>query len=56
MNIPLISLIIISFISLLMSANSHGKPHKREQNFWVAFIAAAIQWGLLWAAGIFKLL
>jgi len=56
MNIPLILFIVLYAIALLSAANSHGKEKEGKNNFWYAMVAVCIQWGLLWAAGIFKLL
>ncbi len=56
MNVSLIIYLGLMAVALLYAANQHGKEKTGEYNFWHALISVAIQIGLLWIAGVFKLL
>ena len=53
MKIAKILLITLYAISLLISANEHGKPKTGRNSFWTALVGMAIQMGLLWWGGFF---
>ena len=47
MNIPLIIMAVLTSISLLISANKHGKLENKKHNFWLTLIASIIEWSLI---------
>ena len=53
MIIAKILLIALYAISLLLSANMHGKPRGGTYNFWTDLIGMVINTGLLWWGGFF---
>ena len=54
MNWAEITLLVFVSLNLLFAANQHGKPKdENNNNFWITSIATAIQFGLMWFAGLF---
>lgn len=53
MNIPQVILLILFGVSLLLSANQHGKQKEGTYNFWPSFIAIVLQLFLLYWGGFF---
>ena len=53
MGVPQIIIIVLYAITLLLSANNHGKSYKYNQNFWASLIGVAIVFGLLIWGGFF---
>lgn len=49
-----IILLALYGVSLLCSANLHGKEKKGKYNFWLNFTSAAITLSLLYWGGFFK--
>jgi hypothetical protein len=49
----LIVLICITFIDLGIYLAKHGQPRTDKFNFWLYLFCAAIQWWLLYEAGLF---
>lgn len=49
MNIYFTIYLVLVVISLLISANQHGKPRK-EENFWMSLVSAVISTGLFYLA------
>jgi hypothetical protein len=53
MGIPQITILILMGLSLLISANQHGKERK-PVNFWVTTIAVLLESTLLYWGGFFN--
>lgn len=49
-----ITFLVIQFLSLLMTANLHGKPKEGNNNFWITVIGVLIMIPLIWAMGGFR--
>lgn len=45
--------IALGFIGLGISIEKHGKPKEGKENVWVTILALAIQYFLLYKAGLF---
>lgn len=54
MQAPQIIMLIFSLISLLYSANRHGKPKESKENFISTFISVSLQLAILYWGGFFK--
>lgn len=52
-NIPQILMLILIFVSLLMSANNHGKDKKGKDDFWISFMAMLILITILYCGHFF---
>ena len=53
MGMPQIIIIVLYAITLLLSANNHGKPYEHNQNFCDSLIGVGIVFGLLIWGGFF---
>lgn len=51
--IPQILILLLHFVSLLLSAHKHGKEKTTKTNFWVSLIASAIGLTILYFGGFF---
>lgn len=54
MGTPQIIFIALSIVSLLLSANMHGKERTGKHNFWVTFIRVVIMYSILYWGGFFN--
>lgn len=54
MGICQILMLAIFFMSLGISIAKHGEPRRGYHNFWIEFIAWAIQLSLLYFGGFFS--
>ncbi len=52
MNGGEIALIVVFGASLLIAAHVHGKP-RDDYNFWCIGVSLAIEFALMWWAGLF---
>lgn len=48
--------LVLALISLLISANQHGKEKTKKENFWVSFISALIMILILTKGGFFDVI
>lgn len=53
MGAPQITLLILFFISILITANKHGQP-KENHNIWYSLISLIINILILYWGGFFK--
>jgi hypothetical protein len=53
LHAPQIVLIVLIFVSLILSAHDHGKPRKPD-NFWISLVSAALMLLLLWWGRFFR--
>lgn len=49
-----IAMIVWFSLTLLISANEHGKPKKGNNNFWNSFFGCLIMFSILYFGGFFS--
>lgn len=53
---PQITYLVITFLSLLIAANKHGKPKEGVHEFQYTFLAFVIIYCLLYSGGFFDVI